>query len=210
MICTGLQAAAELFLATRDEIYENALRENVEFFYEYASEIGWVGARIAEDMGEKFKDVLREKLLPERQRISEECAKNPYGVPYRSMIYGGGWGIQGMAFRYYFLHKTYPDLFEKDFLERALQFVLGCHPGSNTASFASGVGAKSMTTAYGINRADWSYTPGGVVSGTAIIQPDFPELLDFPYLWQQAEYVLGGGSSNYMFLVLAVIRAQKN
>lgn len=51
--------------------------------------------------------------------------------------------------------------------------------------------------------ADWSYIPGGVVSGTALIRPDFPELLVFPYLWQQVEYVLGGGSSHYMFLVLA-------
>ena len=41
------------------------------------------------------------------------------------------------------------------------------------------------------------------LSGTAIIRPDFPELLEFPYLWQQTEYVLGGGSSHYMFLVLA-------
>ena len=30
-----------------------------------------------------------------------------------------------------------------------------------------------------------------------------PELLEFPFLWQQTEYVLGGGSSHYMFLVLA-------
>jgi len=87
----------------------------------------------------------------------------------------------------------------------ALNFVLGCHPGSNTASFASGVGAKSATTAYGINRADFSYTPGGVVSGTALIRPDFPELLTWPFLWQQTEYVLGGGSSHYMFLVLAAM-----
>jgi hypothetical protein len=42
-----------------------------------------------------------------------------------------------------------------------------------------------------------------VVSGTALIRPDFPELLEFPFLWQQTEYVLGGGSSHYMFLVLA-------
>ncbi len=35
------------------------------------------------------------------------------------------------------------------------------------------------------------------------IRPDYPELLVFPYLWQQVEYVLGGGSSHYMFLVLA-------
>jgi hypothetical protein len=26
---------------------------------------------------------------------------------------------------------------------------------------------------------------------------------DFPYLWQQTEYVLGGGASNFMFLVMA-------
>ena len=93
--------------------------------------------------------------------------------------------------------------FEPDLIFHALNFILGCHPGSNTASFASGVGAKSATVAYGANRADWSYIPGGVVSGTALIRPDFPELLEFPYLWQQTEYVLGGGSSDYMFLVLA-------
>jgi endoglucanase len=88
-------------------------------------------------------------------------------------------------------------------LLNALNFMLGVHPGENTASFASGVGAKSATVAYGFNRADWTYIPGGVVSGTALIRPDFPELKVFPYLWQQVEYVLGGGSSNYMFLVLA-------
>ena len=208
MICAGLQAAAELYLTTGDEAYFGALWENREFFYEYASEIGWIGARIAEKLGAEFREQLRESLIPESSKIKEDCAKNPYGVPYRPMIYGAGWSIQGMAFRYYFLHRTYPELFEKGFLERALHFVLGCHPGSNTASFASGVGARSMTVAYGINRADWSYVPGGVVSGTALIQPDFPELLDFPFLWQQAEYVLGGGSSNYLFLVLAVIKAQ--
>ena len=87
----------------------------------------------------------------------------------------------------------------------ALNFILRCHPGLNTQSFASGVGTESATVGYGLNRADWSYIPGGVVSGTALIRPDFPELLVFPYLWQQVEYVLGGGSSHYMFLVLATM-----
>ena len=64
--------------------------------------------------------------------------------------------------------------------------------------------SESATVGYGLNRADWSYIPGGVISGTALIRPDFPELLVWPYLWQQTEYVLGGGSSHYMFLVLAV------
>lgn len=210
MICTGLQAAAELFLTTGDEIFLEALRENQEYFFEFAAELGWVGARIADRMKEEgFTERLRESLLSVKEKLEKDCESSPYGVPYRSMVYGAGWGLQGMAFRYYFLHKAFPDLFGKEFLENVLNFVLGCHPGSNTASFASGVGARSMTIAYGLNRADWSYVPGGVVSGTALIQPDLPELLDYPFLWQQAEYVMGGGSSNYLFLVLAVIDAQK-
>lgn len=58
--------------------------------------------------------------------------------------------------------------------------------------------------------ADWSYIPGGVISGTALIRPDYPELLTFPFLWQQTEYVLGGGSSHYMFLVLAAKQLLNN
>ena len=50
------------------------------------------------------------------------------------------------------------------------------------ASFASGVGARSATVGYGLNRADCSYIPVGVVSGTALIRLDFPELLELPYL----------------------------
>ncbi|HCU20699.1 MAG TPA: hypothetical protein DF818_15760, partial [Bacteroidales bacterium] len=66
------------------------------------------------------------------------------------------------------------------------------------------VGVKSLTAAYGVNRADLSYIPGGVASGTAIIRPDFPELKDnWPFLWQQTEYVMGGGETDFMFLVLA-------
>ena len=82
--------------------------------------------------------------------------------------------------------------------------MLGVHPGENTQSFASGVGANSATVAYGVNRADWSYIPGGVISGTALIRPDLPELKIWPFFWQQTEYVMGGGEANYMFLTLAV------
>jgi hypothetical protein len=31
-----------------------------------------------------------------------------------------------------------------------------------------------------------------------------PELKKWPYFWQQTEYVMGGGSTDFMFLVLAV------
>jgi hypothetical protein len=37
-----------------------------------------------------------------------------------------------------------------------------------------------------------------------MIRPDLPEFKEWPYFWQQTEYVMGGGSTNFMFLVLAV------
>ena len=143
------------------------------------------------------------------EQLAETVKRTPYGVPYEPSIWGAGWDIQRFGFENYFLADAYPDMFSKEPVCNALNFVLGCHPGSNQASFASGVGAKSATVGYGLNRADWSYIPGGVISGTALIRPDFPELLTFPFLWQQTEYVLGGGSSHYMFLVLAVQKLMK-
>lgn len=91
---------------------------------------------------------------------------------------GAGWTIQSFGYNYYFLADAYPELFPAETVYNALNFVLGCHPGSNQASFASGVGTQSATVGYGLNRADWSYIPGGVISGTAVIRPDFPELLE--------------------------------
>ena len=112
--------------------------------------------------------------------------------------------IQTLGVQHYFLVTGFPGVFKPDRIFNALQFVLGCHPGINTASFASGVGVKSLTAAYGVNRADLSYIPGGVASGTAIIRPDLPELKEnWSFLWQQTEYVMGGGETDFMFLVLA-------
>jgi endoglucanase len=105
--------------------------------------------------------------------------------------------------QHYFLHKNLPQLFDESLLLNALHFMLGHHPGENTSSFASGVGSRSLLVAYGVNRADWSFTPGGVASGTGIIRPDFPELKVWPFMWQQTEYVMGGGATHFMFLALA-------
>ena len=142
--------------------------------------------------------------------VRDKQAATPFGVPYKPYIWGAGWDIQRFGVEQYFLHRGFPGSVSPEYMLNALNFILGVHPGENTASFASGVGARSMTIGYGLNRADWTYIPGGVVSGTALIRPDFPELKDFPYLWQQVEYVLGGGSSNYMFLVLAADQVLNN
>lgn len=199
-----IHAAVELFITTGDAKYKNYLLKERAYIQEHIKDLGWIIARADQQIGNSdFSSAIRKSLQNLSAEFEKQRTETPYGIPYRPHIWGAGWDIQAFGFRQYFLSKSYPDLFDADYVFNALNFVLGCHPGSNTASFASGVGAKSATVGYGLNRADWSYIPGGVISGTALIRPDFPELLTFPYLWQQTEYVLGGGSSHYMFLVLA-------
>lgn len=203
-----LQAAVELYYTTKDARYFNFVMDNWNSVVSGVSGSGWYTQRIAKELEgqKKYRKQLaayKEALGNYAGNLRDQAAASPYGVPYRPDIWGAGWTIQSFGYNYYFLADAYPELFPAETVFNALNFVLGCHPGTNQASFASGVGTRSATVGYGLNRADWSYIPGGVISGTAVIRPDFPELLEWPYLWQQTEYVLGGGSSHYMFLVLA-------
>ena len=146
--------------------------------------------------------VLHKKYQDQLHKVQQ--TDSPYGVPYKPDIWGAGWKIQRFGVQQYFYHKGWPEHGHPEFCENALNFILGVHPGSNNASFVSGVGSNSIKVAYGVNRANWSFIPGGVVSGAALIRPDLPELKHWPYLWQQTEYVMGGGATDFMFLVMAV------
>jgi len=199
-----IHAAVELFLTTGAKEYKDYLLSETELIVSSIGQTAWYVTQVEKALNDqKFSKAIREALPAVREQYERQAAETPYGVPYRPQVWGAGWEIQRFGYQYYFLHRAYPAIFSPDIVYNALEFILGRHPGSNTTSFVSGVGAISATVGYGLNRADWSYIPGGVVSGTALIRPDFPELLVFPYLWQQVEYVMGGGSSHYMFLVLA-------
>jgi endoglucanase len=199
-----IDAAVELWLTTRKPEYGQVLIDNRQRIVKHADQVAWSIGKVLRLITDKhFVEELRGAVAANFAKTIEQQKANPFGVPYRPHIWGAGWDIQRFGVEQYYLHRAFPDIVSSEYMLNALNFVLGVHPGENTASFVSGVGARSVTVAYGINRADWSYIPGGVVSGTALIRPDFPELKDFPFLWQQGEYVLGGGSSNYMFLVLA-------
>ena len=199
-----VHAAVELFLTTGENEYKEFLLSETDYIVSSINSIGWFIGRAEKAMyNTDFTKAIRNALPNMMELFTKQSAETPYGIPYRPHIWGAGWDIQRLGYQYYFLNKAYPDIFGPEMIFDALNFILGCHPGSNTMSFASGIGVKSATVGYGLNRADWSYIPGGVISGTALIRPDFPELLVFPYLWQQVEYVMGGGSSHYMFLVLA-------
>lgn len=199
-----INAAVELWLTTRKAEYGQVLIDNRKEIVAHADQVAWCVGKVLPLIQDKdFLEELRAAVAANFAKTVEQQKANPFGIPYRPYIWGAGWDIQRLGVEQYYLHRAFPEIVGSEYMLNALNFVLGVHPGENTASFASGVGSRSMTVAYGINRADWSYIPGGVVSGTALIRPDFPELKDFPFLWQQGEYVLGGGSSNYMFLVLA-------
>jgi endoglucanase len=199
-----IHAAIELFMTTGEDIYKKYLIENESAISKGIGELGWLIGRALPKINDPgFTASVKNSTKSLSDEIGKQSAETPFGVPYRPHIWGAGWDIQSFGVRQYYLHKAFPDIFSSAPIFNALNFILGVHPGENTASFASGVGVRSATVAYGVNRADWTYIPGGVASGTALIRPDFPELLDWPYLWQQQEYVMGGGATNFMFLVLA-------
>ncbi|MGI4732454.1 MAG: glycoside hydrolase family 9 protein [Janthinobacterium lividum] len=197
-------ALAELFQATGDAAFRDRLTALEPEITARVEKSGWMLASVLPMLPAAFRARVTTAVAAYQHTVDADSrTDSPYGVPYKPEIWGAGWTIQERGVHQYFFHKGWPKLTSTDSYVNSLNFVLGAHPGENTASFVSGVGAVSDTTAYGFNRADWSYVPGGVVSGTNLVRPDLPELKVWPFFWQQGEYVLGGGATNYMFLALA-------
>jgi hypothetical protein len=199
-----LEPAIELYQATGEKEYARVIVGLGPAIPAHVGRYGWLAARALALVNDPaFTALIRPALSAYRLRVDALGKETPYGVPYKPAVWGAGWLLERFAVEQYFLHVGAPDIFPATYMLRSINFVLGCHPGPNTASFVSGVGAKSLIPAYGMNRADWSYIPGGVAAGTAVIRPDLPELLEWPYLWQQREYCLGYPTSDYAFLILA-------
>jgi len=141
-------------------------------------------------MDAAYRERMERDTRDWRARLDALAAANPFGVP----ITQGGWGgsglVLGFAAQAYALHRAFPSIVGPEYTVRALDYVLGTHPVSSV-SLVSGVGAHSMTVAYGHNRADFSFIAGGVAPGVVIVRPDFPELKeDWPFLWFENEYVV--------------------
>ena len=189
-------AAVELLAATRDPAYVRA----VETLWPQFAERGFgfaasTAVKALPFMPASFRDSMV-PLVRSWQANAEQIAKaNPFGVP----ITTGGWAGSGAVLGYgntaYALHQAFPEIVDPAPVFRAIDFLTGHHPGSNI-SLVSGVGARSKEVAYGMNRADFSFIPGGVVPGVLVIKPDFPENKeDWPFFWGENEYVVNTGSS---------------
>jgi len=220
-----IAATAELWLTTDDPQYRKRLYALLPQIRATSPEqvgrsVGWTLARLLPKISDpEFRNVVVEIAKKWRAAADGMESANPYGVrlpafvtrsdwkldsPQQARgnsIMGFGWDLQSDAMRDYFNHKHLPEIFGADTLLNVVNFVLGCHPASNT-SYVSGVGANSQLIAYGFNRDDYTYIPGGVISGASFMRPGFMDLKNFPYYFNQTEYVIHGAGS-YIFDVLA-------
>lgn len=200
-----LRAAVELLIATDGEpAYKSRVQALLPVIQRNFSELGWTAARALPWMGSGFKDVLSAAVREFQVKQAAELSKNPYGVPIRRGTWGGSSTAAAFGVHMYFLHCAFPEIIGVDETLRGFDYVLGRHPVSNV-SYVSTVGTASKLIAYGNNRADYSFIPGGMIPGVVIIEPDYPELKDaWPFLWYENEYVVDAATT----FILAANAAQ--
>lgn len=191
-----VQFLTEMILTTGEDQYKNELCQMGPIVEQGFGWFGWTVGRVMDQLPcSGFKQLVNEAAENHQTEVAEEVNETPFGAPVDNTAYFG--------FRSYFLHKAWPELYSAEPLFNSVNTLLGARPGNTTDSRVSGVGTNSPTIAYGFNRADWSYIPGGTFWDFNIVQPDFAEDKVWPLLWQEREYIITS-PTYYMFNVLAV------
>lgn len=190
-----LKATVELLITTKGERkYADRLDAMWPYVEQQFAASAALVTRALPYMDGAFRQKVTSAVVAYKKTMDAELAKNPFGVPIATGGWGGSGAVLNFAMGTCILHKGFPDIIGPEYTLRGLDYVLGTHPASSV-SLVSGIGAHSKTIAYGSNRADYSFIPGGVVPGVAIVKPDFPELKeDWPFLWFENEYVIGAGA----------------
>jgi endoglucanase len=185
------RAALELMIATNGgEAYKKRVIELFPAVREHFGFGGWMAVRALPYMDAEFKKQVEEAVRAYKTQLDTDLAKTPFGVPASLRTWGGSSSVADLGVEMYFLHKAFPQIVGPEYTLRAANYMLGTHPVSST-SYVSAVGTVSKLKAYGNNRADNTFIPGGVIPGYIIIQPDFPECIDdFGFLWFEDEYVI--------------------
>ena len=188
-------AAVQLLIATNGgEAYKKRVLELFPTVAQRFGFGGWVAVRALPYMDAEFKKQLEQAVRTYVAQLDKDLAATPFGVPPSRGTWGGSGAVVDLGARMYFLNKAFPEIVGKDYTLRAANYILGTHPVSST-SYVSAVGTDSKLKAYGNNRADNTFIPGGVIPGYIVIKPDFPECIDdFGFLWFEDEYVIGVAS----------------
>lgn len=197
------RAMMELLITTGEKKFADSITALVPNFERQFGRFSSIAIRMIPYMDASYKQKLEGWVKGYKANLDRVATLNPFGVVIGTGGWAGSGGVIGAASTNYLLHKTFPDIIDKENVLRGLNFIFGCHPGSNL-SLVSAVGTESKEVAYGNNRADYSFIAGGIVPGVLIIKPDFPENKeDWPFLWGENEYVVNLGAS-YIYLVHAV------
>ncbi len=191
-----LEAAVELLIATRGEAaYQARVAALLPIIKQRFAELGWTASRALPYMDSDFRQALTAAVREFAAMQAADLSKNPYGVPIRRGTWGGSSTAAAFAVDMYYLHTAFPEIIGTDATLRGFDYVLGRHPVNNV-SYVSTVGTVSKLVAYGNNRADYTFIPGGMIPGVVIIEPDYPELKDaWPFLWYENEYVVDAAST---------------
>ena len=191
-----MQTLTELILATNKDEYKNELYSFAPNVKQSFGWIGWSLGRILDKIDNRnFKDSINAAAIEFKPMQEKMLGQSPFNSPMSHTEY--------IAFRHYYLYKYWPDLYPASNLYSIINYLLGCKPGNSINSLVSGVGVNSPTIAYGFNRADWSYIPGGTFwNAVNLVSPDLAEDKTWPFLWQEREYIITA-PCYYMFSVLA-------
>ena len=190
-----LKAAVELTIATKGgPTYRARLREMLPEIRQRMGGEGWIAVRALPFLDADFHKAFEEGVRAYQTRLDRELAGNPFEVPIREGGWGGSESVAAFATRMYFLHEAFPAIVGPEYTLRGVNYLLGTHPVSST-SLVSTVGTQSKLIAYGNNRADYTFIPGGMVPGVVILKPDFPEFEeDWPFRWGESEYVISAAT----------------
>jgi endoglucanase len=197
-----LNAAIELLISTQDDKYAKRINEMMPTIERQFNRFAAMAVRAKPYMDAAYSKKLEPLVAKFKADTDKFNEQNPYGVPVSTGGWAGSGWVTYFGINSYLLHKAYPDIIPSEYALRAMDYLYGCHPDSDI-SFVSAVGTHSKKIAYGNNRADFSFIAGGLVPGILVIKPDFPENKeDWPFLWAENEYTVGGATS-YIYLVLA-------
>jgi hypothetical protein len=199
-----LKAAVELLICTGEKKFSDRIKSLLPTVEKLFTRFVGTVIRAIPYMDASFKEKLEQLTRAYAAGLDTYLRQNPYAVPITTGGWAGSGGVIRFAINNYILHKAFPAVINKEHVFRGLNFIYGCHPGSDI-SLVSAVGTRSKEVAYGNNRADYSFIAGGIVPGVLILKPDFPENKDdWPFIWGENEYVVNLGAS-HIFLVHAVM-----
>ncbi|MCX7984246.1 MAG: glycoside hydrolase family 9 protein [Bacteroidetes bacterium] len=201
VVVEELKAAVELFLCTKEHKYKQRIEQIIQKDDTLLAAMVPYVARVYSQLTLKTQHIVRDFAFNYASMM--KSIENPFGVPITTGGWAGNYQIVTVTILNYHLHKLFPNVISKDDVFRGIHYLLGCHP-SASISFVSSVGTVSKKSAYGNNRADFSFIAGGVVPGILIIKPDYPENKeDWPFFWGQNEYVINI-ASQFVYAACAV------